>query len=250
VLGTDVAGDVEAVGKSVTRFKPGDEVIAYPGLAMGAHAEYIAMPEDGRIARKPANLTYEEAVALLFGGLTALDFFRRGKLARGETVLVNGASSAVGTAAVQLARHFGAATVTGVTSTRNVDLVRSLGADQVIDYTREDFTRNGQRYDVIVDTAGTAPYARAKGSLSERGRLLAVLGGPGDLVRSMLPGGKDIVAGTGRMTGDDVRLLAELAAAGKLKPVIDRRYALDDIVAAHAHVDTGRKRGNVVVTVG
>lgn len=176
ILGTEIAGDVEAVGRAVERFKVGDAVFAYSGAGMGCHAEYRCMPEGGPVAAKPPNLGYEEAAALSFGGSTALDFFRRGKLQKGERVLVNGASGGVGTAAVQLARHLGA-DVTGVCSTPNVELVRSLGARDVIDYTRDDFTRNGQRYDVIVDIAGTAPFARSKGSLAEDGRLLLVLGG-------------------------------------------------------------------------
>ena len=251
ILGSELAGDIEAVGKGVTKFRVGEAVFAFPGAAMGSYAEYRTMPEDGRIARKPVNLSYEEAAALSFGGATALDFFRRGKLKAGETVLVNGASGAVGSATVQLARHFGA-TVTGVTSTANVDLVRSLGAERVIDYTREDFTRNGETYDVIVDTAGTAPFARAKGSLKRNGRLLLVLGGFGDTIRApfvSLTGDKKVVAGPASAKAEDVRLLGELAAAGKYRPLIDRRYRLEDIAAAHAYVDQGHKRGSVVVTV-
>ncbi len=167
ILGTELAGEIEAVGKDVSRFKVGDQVFAFSGAGMGCHAEYKCMPEDGAVALKPPNLTYDEAAAISFGGTTALDFFRRGRLQGGERVLVNGASGGVGTAAVQLARHFGA-DVTGVCSTANLELVRSLGATQVIDYTREDFTRNGETYDVIVDTVGTAPFSRSKNSLDGR----------------------------------------------------------------------------------
>jgi NADPH:quinone reductase-like Zn-dependent oxidoreductase len=250
ILGTELAGVVEAVGSRVTRFRRGDPVFAFPGLGMGCHVEYRAIPEDGRIAHKPANLTFEEAAALCFGGMTALDFFRRGKLARGESVLVNGAAGGVGSAVVQLARQFGASTITGVASTGNLDLVRSLGADRVIDYTRADFTKDRARYDVIVDTAGTAPYARVKGSLREGGRLLAVLGTFGDTLRGMISGGGKIVAGTGPARTEDVRLLGELASAGIYKPVIDSVFPFEEIVAAHARVDTGHKRGSVVVRVG
>ncbi len=249
ILGTDLAGQVAAVGSSVTRWHVGDTVIAYPGLKMGSHAQYIAMPEDGLIAQKPANLPFEDAVSLLFGGVAALDFYRRGKLQAGETVVVNGASSAVGQAAVQLARHFGASHVTAVTSARNLDLVRMLGADRVVDYNGEDFTANGAKYDAIVDTAGTVPWSRAKGALTPEGRALLVLGSPGDTMRASLSGGKKIVAGTGKILPEDVRLLGELAAAGKLKPVIDSVYPLEEIVAAHARTDSGRKRGSVVVRI-
>jgi NADPH:quinone reductase-like Zn-dependent oxidoreductase len=251
VLGTELAGDVVAVGTDVARFRVGESVFAFLGARFGCHAEYRCMPEDGPIAPKPANLSYEEAAALAFGGTTALDFFRRAKLERGEKVLVNGASGAVGTAAVQLGRHFGAE-VTGVCSGPNAELVRSLGADHVIDYTRADFTENGERYDVIVDTVGTAPYARSKGSLSERGRLLVVLGGLGDMLRApwvALRGKQRIIAGPASERVDDLRTLAELAEAGAFRPVIDSTYPLERIRDAHRRVDSGRKRGSVVVTV-
>jgi len=173
ILGTELAGKIESVGKGVSKFKVGDQVFVFSDAGMGCYAEYKCMPEDGAMALKPANLTYEEAAALSFGGTTALDFFRRGKLQSGERVLVNGASGGVGTAAVQLAKHFGA-DVTGVCSAANLELVRSLGASHVIDYTKEDFTQNGEAYDIIVDTVGTAPFSRSKGSLKEGGRLLMV----------------------------------------------------------------------------
>jgi NADPH:quinone reductase-like Zn-dependent oxidoreductase len=252
ILGSEFAGEIEAVGKGVTNYKPGDQVFAFAGARMGSHAEYRTMPADGLIARKPANITYDEAAALSFGGTTALNFFRRGNLKSGETMLVNGASGAVGTAVVQLAKHFGA-TVTGVTSTANLDLVKSIGADTVIDYTKQDFAKNGEKYDVIVDTAGTAPFSRSAGSLTEKGRLLHVLGGFADTVRApfvSMTGSKKAVAGPASVKPDDMRVLAEIAAAGEFKPVIDRRYPLEEIAAAHAYVDQGHKRGNVVVTVG
>ena len=182
ILGTELSGVITAIGKAVTKFKPGDDVFAFPGVRMGCHAEYRCMAEEAAIALKPANLSEDQAAALSFGGTTALHFLREAKLSAGEKVLVNGASGAVGTAAVQLARHFGAE-VTAVCSAGNADLVRSLGADHIIDYTTEDFTRNGLVYDVIMDAAGTAPFARSSGSLREGGRLLLVLGGLSDLLR-------------------------------------------------------------------
>jgi NADPH:quinone reductase-like Zn-dependent oxidoreductase len=251
ILGTELSGEIAAVGKDVGKFSVGDQVLAFPGAAMGCYAEYKVMREDGAVVHKPENLSHEQAVALPFGGMTALDFYRRGKLKSGERVLVNGASGAVGVAAVQLGKHFGAH-VTGVCSTGNLELVRSLGADEVIDYTRQDFTGNGQRYDVIVDTAGTAPFARCGRSLREGGRLLQVLGTLADLLVSpwiSLTSGKKVIAGPASERPDDLRLLAKLAESGELKPVIDRRYPLERIVEAHRYVDTGRKRGSVVIGV-
>ncbi len=251
VLGTEIAGEIESVGKDVSRFEVGDKVFALSDSGMGCHAEYKCMPEDGAMALKPSNLTYDEAAALSFGGTTALDFFRRGKLRSGEKVLVNGASGAVGTAAVQLARHFGA-DVTGLCSTANVELVRSLGADHVIDYTRDDFTQNGETYDVIVDTAGTAPYSRSKASLKEGGRLLVVLGGLPDMLQIpwvSLTSSKKVIAGPAAGRAEDLRLLAGLAEAGEFRPVIDRRYPFEQIAEAHRYVDAGRKKGNVVITL-
>jgi len=251
ILGTELAGEIESVGKDVSKFKLGDQVFAFSGAGMGCYAQYKCMPEDRAVALKPANLTYEEAAALSFGGTTALDFFRRGKLQRGEKVLINGASGGVGTAAVQLAKHFGG-DVTGVCSTANVELVRSLGAEHVIDYTKEDFTKNGATYDVIVDTAGTAPFPRIKDSLKERGRLLQVLGSLPDMLQipwASMTSTKKIIAGPATERAEDLRFLAKLAEAGEFKPVIDRRYPFEQIAEAHRYVDTGRKKGNVVITL-
>ena len=249
ILGTELAGEIESVGKDVKKFKVGDQVFAFSGASMGCHAEYKCVPEEGAVALKPPNLTYDEAAALSFGGTTALDFFRRGKLQSGEKVLINGASGGVGTAAVQLAKHFGA-DVTGVCSTANVELVRSLGANHVIDYTKEDFTQNGETYDVIVDTVGTAPFSRSKGSLKERGRLLLVLSGLPAMLQIpwvSMTSSKKVIAGPATERAEDLRFLAKLAEAGEFKPVIDRRYPFEQIAEAHRYVDTGRKRGNVVI---
>ena len=252
ILGTELSGEVVSVGENVSIFKTVDQVFAFSGAGMGCYTEYKTMPEDGMVVLKPTNLTYEEAAALSFGGTTALDFFRRGNLQNGENVLINGASGGVGTAAVQLARHFGAV-VTGVCSTANIELVKSLGADHVIDYTKEDFTKNGETYDIIMDTAGTAPYSRCKKSLKENGRLLLVLGGLPDMLGIPwvhLTGKKKIIAGPAGERVDDLQTLARLAEEGVFKPVIDRRYPFEQMVDAHRYVDTGRKKGNVVVLLG
>ena len=251
ILGTELAGVIESVGNDVKKFKVGDQVFAFSDTAMGCHAEYKCMPEDGALALKPPNLTFEEAAALSFGGTTALDFFRRGRLQSGERVLVNGAAGAVGTAAVQLAKHFGA-DVTGVCSTANLELVRSLGASHVVDYTQEDFTQNGETYDVIVDTAGSAPFSRSKASLKEGGRLLMVLGGLPDMLQIpwvSMTSSKKVIAGPAAGRAEDLRFLAGLAETGEFKPVIDRRYPFEQIAEAHRYVDTGRKKGNVVITL-
>ena len=251
ILGTELSGVIAEVGSDVRKFKPGDEVIAFPGLAMGAHAEFLCMPQDGAVVPKPARLSHAEAAALSFGGGTALYFLRAGKIAAGDRILVNGASGAVGTAAVQLAKHFGAE-VTAVCSGGNADLVRSIGADHVIDYTTEDFTRNGRTYDLIMDTAGTARFKRSRSSLRDGGRLLLVLGGMRDVLGAPWVGLTDsrkVIGGTVRTTAADLQFLADLAERGDFRPVIDRTYPFEEIAAAHRYVDTGRKRGNVVITL-
>jgi NADPH:quinone reductase-like Zn-dependent oxidoreductase len=252
ILGTELAGDVEAVGKNVRAFEVGDAILAFGAARMGCHAEYRCMRADGALALKPANLTYEEAAALPFGGLTALHFLHGGNVQAGETVLVNGASGAVGTACVQLARHLGAE-VTAVCSAANAELVRSLGAAHVVDYMREDFTKNGRTYDVIVDAAGTSPFSRCEASLAEQGRLLLVVASLADALRIpclSMTSKKRILAGVALGSGEELRFLAGLAAAGELKPVVDRRYRFEQIVEAHRYVDTGRKKGAVVLTLG
>jgi NADPH:quinone reductase-like Zn-dependent oxidoreductase len=226
ILGTEMAGEIESIGKGVSVWKAGDHVVAFTGARMGCHAEYMCMAESGYLARKPANLTFEEAAGISFGGMAALAFFKRARIQKGDKVLVNGASGAVGTAAVQLAKHFGAEV--------------------------SDFTQSGETYDIIVDTAGTAPFSRSKGSLKEGGRLLLVLGTLPDLLMSpwaALTSSKKVIAGPTGGAPEDVRFLARLAEAGQLKPVIDRQYPFEQIAEAHRHVDKGHKRGTVVVTV-
>lgn len=252
VLGTELAGVVEAVGEAVTRFKVGDEVFAFPGASYRCHAEYRAMPEDGLIALKPAKVSFEAAASLSFGGTAALNFLRdKARIKRGERVLVVGASGGVGSAMVQVAKHFGAE-VTGVCSTSNVELVRSIGANHVIDYTQEDFATTGQTYDIIVDTTGTAPYSRCENVLKPGGRLVVVLGSFAQAMgmgRPSKQSGKTVIAVVATARVEDLQLLARLAETGEFKPVIDRSYPLEDAVEAHAYVDTGRKRGSVVMSV-
>jgi NADPH:quinone reductase-like Zn-dependent oxidoreductase len=251
ILGTELAGTVEAIGDNVTSFNVGDEVFAFADAKMGSHAEFRSIADDGLVARKPTNLSFEQAAALSFGGMTMLKFFRRAALVRGEKVLVNGASGSVGSAAVQLARFFGAE-VTGVSSTANLELVRGLGAHHVIDYTTTDFAANGETYDVIVDTVGNAGYSRVKQSLAQGGRLLAVLSGFADLLLAPIAGrarGHRVIAGPSRSRPEDLQQLAAIAAEGAFKPVIDQTYPFERIVEAHRRVETGRKRGSVVVTM-
>jgi NADPH:quinone reductase-like Zn-dependent oxidoreductase len=252
ILGTELAGEVEAVGNAVTRFKAGDQVFAFTGARYGCHAEYRTMAEAGLIARKPANSSFEEAAALSFGGTTALNFLRdKAGIKRGDSVLIVGASGGVGTAAVQIAKHFGAE-VTGVCSTANLELVRSIGADRVIDYTREDFARDREIYDIILDTTGTASFSRCESALKQGGRLLVVLGSFAQalgLERPSKESGKRVIAGVAAVNVDNMQLLARLAETGEFKSVIDRSYPLENAAEAHAYVDTGRKRGSVVLSV-
>jgi NADPH:quinone reductase-like Zn-dependent oxidoreductase len=252
ILGTELAGVIESVGSAVTRFQPGDEVIAFPGGRYGSHAEYRTMPEDGMIAMKPANLSFEEAASLSFGSTTALPFLRdSAKIKKGDQVLVVGASGAVGTAAVQIARHFGAE-VTAVTSTGNLNLVRAIGADRAIDYTKVDFATTGETWDIILDTTGTAPFSRCEPALKPGGRLVVVSGTFAQALGIGAPSkasGKHVIARVVPLSAGDLRYIADLAADGELKPVIDRVYPLESAAEAHTYVDTGRKRGSVVLTV-
>jgi NADPH:quinone reductase-like Zn-dependent oxidoreductase len=252
ILGSELAGVVAAIGRDVTRFTVGERVFAFSDVRMGCHAEYIVFPQDGMVVATPPGLADETAAALCFGGTTALDFLRRGKVQRGDKVLVNGAAGAVGTAVVQLARHVGA-DVTGVCSGTNIDLVRCLGAAHVIDYTQADFSRNGDTYDLIVDTVGTAPYSRCRRSLKDRGRLLLVLAGLPAMLQGVwvsMTSRHTVIAGPAAVRVEDLRQLAALAEAGDFQPVIDRRYPLEQIVDAHRYVDTGRKKGNVIISMG
>ena len=252
ILGSELAGTIEAVGHSVTRFRVGDAVFAFPGFDLGCHAEYRTMREDGRLARIPPGFTFEEAAALSFGGTTALYYLRDlAGIRRGDEVLIVGASGTVGSAAVQLAVYFGAR-VTGVTSTRNVECVRSLGAERVLDYTREDFRRGPASWDIIVDAAGGADFGSCAPVLKKGGRLLLLAATLPQLLGSvwrLRAGGKRVLAGNAKERVEDLRDLQAIAEAGHYRPLIDRCYPLAQIADAHAHAESGHKRGNVVVTM-
>ncbi|MGQ0564567.1 MAG: NAD(P)-dependent alcohol dehydrogenase [Gemmobacter sp.] len=247
ILGTECAGVVAAVGAGVTAFRPGDAVIAFPGGRFGCHAEYRTMPATGAIARKPDSLTFEQAAALSFGGSTALHFLDVAGVGPGTSLLVIGASGAVGSAMAQLARHTGAV-VTGVTGTANVDLVRALGVAEVIDYASADVTRSERRFDVIADCVAATRFADCLGILNEGGRYLAIAGGLGDML-ARRRGTRRSLSGPAAERPEHIRRLADLAAAGIFRPVIDSVLPFAQMPAAHARADTGRKRGSVVVTL-
>lgn len=254
ILGQELAGAIEAVGKDVKRFRQGDQVFAWTGLGLGAYAEYKCLPEDGVLAIKPANITYEEAAALAVGGLDAVYFLRRADIQSGDKVLINGAGGSIGTFAVQLAKYFGA-DVTAVDSTGKLDMLRWLGADRVIDYTQEDFTKSGQTYDVIFDVVGKSAFSRSVRSLKHNGRFLL---GNARLSQQVRGGwtsrrsSKQVIlwkARTASENTEDFKFLTELIEAGKIQSVIDRCYPLEQTAEAHRYVDTGQKKGNVVITV-
>lgn len=252
ILGFELAGVVESTGGGVTRFKPGDAVFAACGTGFGAYAEYKCLPETGSVALKPVNMTFEEAAAVPVGAHTALQFLRKGNIRRGSRVLVYGASGSVGTYAVQLAKHFGAE-VTGVCSTSNVELVRSLGADRVIDYTKEGIADGGPAYDIIFDTVGKSPFQVCIKRLAANGFYLqAVHVSPLPIIRGLwinLTSDKKVVGGTMEESAEDLTYLKELIEAGALRSVIDRRYPLEQAAEAHRYVEQGHKKGNVVLTV-
>lgn len=252
VLGLEVAGEIEAVGSSVRRFKVGDQVFGLDGNRVGAYAEYTCRSETGGLVIKPAHMSYEEAAAFPNGALTAFTFLKKmANVHSGQKVLIVGASGSVGSSAVQIARHFGAE-VTGVCSSRNAELVKSIGADRVIDYTKGDFTRNGEVYDIIFDTVGKTTFSRCKNSLTPNGIFLAGAGGLDAMllmVWTSLFGGKKVKAGISSESQEDLEFLKQLAETGAIKPVIDRCYPLETISEAHRYVDAGHKKGNVVITL-
>jgi NADPH:quinone reductase-like Zn-dependent oxidoreductase len=252
ILGMELAGEIESVGKNVKQFKKGDQIFASTfEHGFGAYAGYKCLPEDGLLAIRSANLTCEEATTIPIGGRTALYFLREANIQRGQKVLIYGASGSVGTFAVQLAKYFGAE-VTGVCSTANLELVKSLGADKVIDYTKEAFAQNGVTYDVIFDAVGKASFEDCLRSLRETGTYLQAVGSPGIMLRMRLASinnKQKLVGGGPPEKPGDMIFLQELIESGKIRPVIDRCYPLEEIVEAHEYVDTGRKKGNVVITV-
>jgi NADPH:quinone reductase-like Zn-dependent oxidoreductase len=257
IPGTGFAGVVEAVGKEVKLFKNGESVFGETGLGFSANAEYVCLPQDGVLAKLPTSMTYEEAAPVCDGALTSLNFLKDvGKIQRGQRVLINGASGSLGSSAVQIAKYFGAH-VTGVCSTANLDMVKSLGADKVIDYTKEDFTRASQAYDIIFDTVGKNSFSRCKDSLKDNGVYLSPVLGLSLLLQmiwtSKLGSRKAKFSASGLRPASELRVLLdelkEPIEAGKIKSVIDRCYELEQTAEAHRYVDTGHKRGNVVITM-
>ena len=248
ILGTEASGVVAAVGERVKRFRPGDRVIVFRDIKMGCHAEYVSMAENGLIIGKPGNLSFEEAASLCFGGTTARHFFAKAKLAPGERLLVIGAVGTVGSACVQLAKAMDIH-VTALTSAGNMEIARSLGADAVIDYGQRDFAKSGEAWDVIADTVGASSFAHSMPALNEGGRYLAIAGGLADML-ARRRGTKRSIAGPAGGTHEDLATLARLAHEGRFKPLIDRVFPFAEMPAAHARVDTGRKRGSVVVSLG
>jgi len=256
ILGTEFAGEIEAAGKDVARYKPGDQVFGYTGLGMGTYAEYVCLSERPSalasvMATKPVNMSYAEAAAAPFGGLEALHALGRATVQPGQKVLIVGAGGSIGTWSVQLARHYGAE-VTGVDRPEKLDMLRAIGADHVIDYTREDFTRNGQTYDVILDTIGKSPFSGSLRSLKENGTYLN--SNPGLLSRMQMrlnsaQSGKKVFPWSAGYTTTNLLALKALIEAGSIKAIIDRRYPLEQIAEAHRYVESGHKKGNVVITL-
>jgi len=251
ILGAELAGEIKSVGKDVKKFKAGDQVFAYPGHHGGGYAEYTCIREDSAVAIKPANLTYEEAAAVSFGGNTALYFLTQADIKDGQKVLIYGASGSVGTYAVQLAKYFGAE-VTGVCSSSNIELVKSLGADKVIDYTKEDFSKNSEIYDVIFDAVGKSSISDCMESLQKEGVYLQAVATPATSLRmqwTSITNSRTLIGGTAVPKTENLNILKKLVETGNIKPVVDRTYPIEKIIEAHRYVDKGHKKGNVVITV-
>ncbi|HJS20519.1 MAG TPA: NAD(P)-dependent alcohol dehydrogenase [Anaerolineales bacterium] len=252
ILGNEFAGQVEAIGKDVTRFKEGDAVFGYRGQSMGAYAEYLCVPEEGLVTLKPSNMTYEEAASVPYGSITALNLLRKVNVESGQKVLVNGASGGIGSGALQLARYYGAE-VTGVCSTPRVEYVKALGADKVIDYTREDFTQNGETYDLIFDVMGRSSFSRCKNSLKPDGIYLLASFKMKQLFQmfwTKISGGRKVICALSSDKAEDLVFIKELVEAGKIKSVLDRCYPLKQTAEAHRYIETGQKKGSVVIRMG
>ena len=251
ILGSELAGQIEAVGKDVKRFKKGDQVFGYPGLSFGAYAEYTCLPEEGCLAIKPANMTYEEAAVVPYGAIMALNLLRKANIQPGQKVLVNGASGGIGSAAVQIAKHWGAE-VTGVCGTARLEFVKSLGADKVIDYTSEDFTQNGETYDLILDVLGKSSFSKVKSSLKPNGILLFASFKIKQLIQMLWTsktGSRKVLCVISPGGVEDLLSVKELIEAGKIKAVIDRCYPMEQAAEAHRYVEQGRKQGHVVIAI-
>ena len=251
ILGSVFSGEVESVGSKVSLFNVGDQVFGHTDMRLGAYAEYICLPEHGSLALKPASISHNEAAAIPFGGVTALHFIRKANIKANQKVLVVGASGAVGSAAVQLAKSYGAI-VTGVCSTANIDLVKSIGADKVIDYTKEDFMQNGEIYDLIFDTVNTIPVARAAKSLAKNGIMILSAAGMSEMLQGFWISKTNnikVLTGVISHTSEGIIFLRQLIESGKFKPVIDRTYPLEQIAEAHAYAEKGHKKGNIVISI-
>jgi NADPH:quinone reductase-like Zn-dependent oxidoreductase len=251
ILGNEFAGVVEAMGRNVKRFRKGDPVFGYRGQSMGANAEYLCMPEDGLVAAKPGNMSFEAAAAVPYGAITALNLLRKVDIQPGQKVLINGASGGIGSAAVQLAKYYGAE-VTAVCGTPRLDFVKALGADKVIDYTKDDFTQNGEAYDLIFDILGKTPFSRGKDSLKPNGRLLYAsfkMKQLFEMLRTSRTGGRKVICALSGEKLEDLILIKELIEAGKIKSIVDRCYPLEEAAEAHRYVESGQKMGSVVITV-
>lgn len=251
ILGAEFAGEVDSLGEGITQFNKGDQVFGFSS-GFGANAEYLYMPEHGALARKPVNMSFEQAAVVPHGAMTALHFMRKAEIRPGEKVLINGASGGIGQFAVQLAKAFGAE-VTGTCSTPKMELVRSLGADQVLDYTQQDFTQNGQTYDVIFDTAVVTSFAKCRESMAENGRYLLAVFGMRELVQMLwtgVAGGKKVICDLATINKERLNDVKELIEAGEVRAVIDRSFPLEQIAEAHRYVESGQKKGYVVITVG
>ena len=251
ILGSEFAGQVEAIGKDVKRFRKGDPVFGYRGQRMGANAEYLCMPEDGLVAVKPANMTYEEAATVPYGALTALSLLRKANIQRGQKVLIHGASGGIGSAAVQLAKYFGAE-VTGVCGTPRLEFVRALGADKVIDYTREDFSKNGESYDLIFDILGKSSFSRCKNSLKQNGIYLLAsfkMKQVFQMLRTSRTDGKKVICTLSSENSEDLEFIKKLVEEGNIKSVIDRCYPLEKTAEAHRYIEQGSRTGSVIITV-